>query len=348
MGIDDVTAEWLAQVTGIPPGARVTREVVGAGQVAQCFRLSATWANESRSFVVKVPSADETSRATASFQRLYLREVSFYRDLAPSLATRTPHCYYVEHDPSDDSFLLLLEDLAPSSSHDQFKGLDPRAVRDGLFQLATLHAATYAQPQLFAADWLAGTAEALRPVIAAILPDLFAQFLERYDEMLDTATREHVETLAERLGSFVQYESPHLVLQHGDFRTDNLLFDARGGDVPIAVVDWQTVSVGSPLLDVAYFLATSLSEADFAAGAERLLLYYLEHAARRGLVIEEGLARREFARFTLQPIVMSVAASMIVERTPRGDEMFLTMIRRGVVAASKWRALEELEHGVTS
>jgi hypothetical protein len=45
---------------------------------------------------------------------------------------------------------------------------------------------------------------------------------------------------------------------------------------------------------------------------------------------------------------MLVAASVIVEQTPRGDEMFLTMIGRAVVAATRWNALEELEHRVAS
>ena len=60
------------------------------------------------------------------------------------------------------------------------------------------------------------------------------------------------------------------------------------------------------------------------------------------------MARAEFARYTLQPVVMLVAASIIVERTERGDRMFLSMIRRAVTAARRWKALEELDRGAAS
>jgi aminoglycoside phosphotransferase (APT) family kinase protein len=130
---------------------------------------------------------------------------------------------------------------------------------------------------------------------------------------------------------------------HGDFRTDNLLIDACDGSVALAVVDWQTVGVGSPLLDVAYFLTTSLTPEDCARHEFELLDYYLAKLVDYGVAIPAEVARREFARYTLQPIVMLVAASVIVEQTERGDEMFLSMIERAIVAATRWDAIDELE-----
>jgi len=60
------------------------------------------------------------------------------------------------------------------------------------------------------------------------------------------------------------------------------------------------------------------------------------------------VARQEFSRYTLQPIVMLVAASVIVEQTERGDEMFLAMIDRAVIAATRWDAINELERHAVS
>jgi len=51
-----------------------------------------------------------------------------------------------------------------------------------------------------------------------------------------------------------------------------------------------------------------------------------------GVDVPAEVARHEFSRYTLQPIVMLVAASVIVEQTERGDEMFLAMIERAVIA----------------
>jgi aminoglycoside phosphotransferase (APT) family kinase protein len=154
--------------------------------------------------------------------------------------------------------------------------------------------------------------------------------------------------LQERLALFSDYATPYPCVTHGDFRTDNLLIDACDGTVALAVVDWQTVGVGSPLLDVAYFLTTSLSPPDCARHEFDLLDYYLAELSEHGVDIPTELARQEFSRYTLQPIVMLVAASVIVEQTERGDAMFLSMIERAIVAATRWDAINELERRVTS
>jgi aminoglycoside phosphotransferase (APT) family kinase protein len=185
--------------------------------------------------------------------------------------------------------------------------------------------------------------EELRPLYAAVLPTLFDQFIERYDARIDDDVRAIVLALKDRLSLFSDYATPFPCVTHGDFRTDNLLIDAGDGSVALAVVDWQTVGVGSPLLDVAYFLTTSLSPEDCAHEEFDLLDYYLARLNDYGVEIPGDVARQEFSRYTLQPIVMLVAASVIVEQTERGDEMFLAMIERAVVAATRWDAIDELE-----
>jgi len=142
--------------------------------------------------------------------------------------------------------------------------------------------------------------------------------------------------------------TPFPCVTHGDFRTDNLLIDACDGAVALAVVDWQTVGVTSPLLDVAYFLTTSLSPEDCARHEFELLDYYLARMADYDVEIPIDVARQEFARYTLQPIVMLVAASVIVEQTERGDDMFLAMIERALIAATRWDAIKELERRAVS
>jgi thiamine kinase-like enzyme len=339
--IEQLDAAWFADVVGTPDDATVSVVPVGTGQVANCYRVTVRNETSEQSFIAKVPSTDTTSRATAAGQRLYLRETSFYRQLAPRIATRTPFCYFVDRD-EDDNFLLLLEDVGPVRDVDQFAGLTTDQAREGLRQLAHLHAATLGDVELHGAVWLDGYAKTVAPVVREILPALFGQFLERYADVLDEETRTVVSTLREHLGLFAGYVTPHPAVQHGDFRTDNLLFEAKDGQVPLVVVDWQTVAVGSPLLDVAYFVVTSLSPEDCAREDELLLDFYLDFLEGLGGRLDRAVARREFARYTLQPIVMLVAASVIVARTERGDRMFLSMIRRAVTATVRWRGIEEL------
>ena len=47
-------------------------------------------------------------------------------------------------------------------------------------------------------------------------------------------------------------------LVHGDYRLDNMLFGEPGADRPLTVVDWQTVTWGPAMTDVAYFLGCAL------------------------------------------------------------------------------------------
>lgn len=346
--IDEIRASWLAERLEMDGLYELRIEPVGSGQVANCHRLTLTdGTGHSTSVIAKSPSLDETSRATAAMQHLYLRETSFYSLLAPVISTRTPECYFVARDEEDD-FLLLLEDMAPARAVDQFDGLDIATAKNGLSHLAGLHGPTMGLDELHQAPWLAGVAESLRPLYSAILPTLFANFLDRYASDIDEATSAFIRRLGENLSAFSSYDAYAKCVTHGDFRTDNLLIEARGAEVPLCVVDWQTIGVGSPMLDVAYFLTTSLSIEDREAHDRELLSYYLDELALFGPQLPVDVAEAEFARYTLQPVVMLVCAAVLVERTERGDQMFLSMIDRGIRAATSWDAFEQLERHADS
>jgi len=345
--IEQIDVSWLSSHFESSLKSKIETQRVGNGQVALCVRFSLTSNEGNFSFVAKAPSQDETSRATAKMQQLYLRETSFYKYLAPTLETRTPECFYVERD-DEDNFLILLEDMAPANVADQFEGITKEMAMTGLKELAGLHAPTMNDTELHGADWLGGVSESLAPLMEAILPALFTQFIERYADSVDPSLITFVKRLSLSLDKFRGYKPYAPCVTHGDFRTDNLLFDAKSGEVPLCVVDWQTVSVGSPMLDVAYFLTTSLTEQDRNTYEDELINYYLTELSRLGGSLPLDIAREEFSRYTLQPVVMLVCAAVLVEQTERGDRMFMTMIERGINAATKWNALDELEKHAAS
>jgi hypothetical protein len=340
--LDEQTAATVRRVFGQPDAEVIAVTPVGAGQVARCQRVVLRGDAGEFCCVVKSPSLDETSRSTARVQQLYRRETSFYRELQPQITTRTPVVHDVFFDEVSDDFLLVLEDLTPARSVDQFDGLGPDDAARALTELAGLHAATGGREELFSARWLGGVASDLGPLYEAVIPSLFNGFLERYADQLDDRTAATVATLRDHLGALWGRPVAQRVVTHGDYRCENLLFDGRDGTVPIAVVDWQTVGVGSPLLDVAYFLVTSLTTSVRRDSERELLAHYMGEMSARGAPISDDVAVREVARYTLQPIGMLVSASMIVERTERGDAMFLTMINRAVDAVDDWDAFAEL------
>ena len=123
-----------------------------------------------------------------------------------------------------------------------------------------------------------------------------------------------------------QDRRPPLGLVHGDYRLDNLLF----GDGTCKVVDWQTVSWGPAMVDAAYFIGGGLTIEDRRAHEEELVRALPRRAASRYGV--EGFSWErcwdEYRRQTFHGIVMTIAASMVVVRTDRGDDMFMAWLER--------------------
>jgi aminoglycoside phosphotransferase (APT) family kinase protein len=114
---------------------------------------------------------------------------------------------------------------------------------------------------------------------------------------------------------------------HGDFRLDNLLF--RPGDVRPYVVDWQTATWGSAASDVAYFLGGSLTVEDRRRHREELLDGYHRALVAEGVVgFDRDRLDDEYLRLCFGGLAMSIGASMLVKRTQRGDEMFVTSVAR--------------------
>lgn len=81
--------------------------------------------------------------------------------------------------------------------------------------------------------------------------------------------------------------------------------------------------------DAAYFLGSSLSVEDRRAHEEPLLRLYHDELLAQGV---QGFSweqcREEYRRQTFWAILMVIVASMLVERTDRGDEMFMAWLAR--------------------
>ena len=99
------------------------------------------------------------------------------------------------------------------------------------------------------------------------------------------------------------------------------------GGRPITVLDWQSFAYGTPAVDVAYFLAGALPPDVRRAHEPELLGLY--HRTLTGLGVtgygEADLARH-YAVGAFQLFLTAFFASMIVIRTPRGDDMFMQML----------------------
>ena len=74
-----------------------------------------------------------------------------------------------------------------------------------------------------------------------------------------------------------------MTISHGDYRLDNLFFATPEGGDPLAVVDWQIMSFGKGMFDVAYFMAGAVTPADRRAIEMDLLHMYHDILTARGV-----------------------------------------------------------------
>ncbi len=252
---------------------------------------------------------------------LYFREVAFYRNLGPRIGAPLPHCHLAEYDPAEGWFSLVLEDISDGVQGDQIAGCSIEQASTALRALARVHAPVLGDDALGAADYL----NQPNPLTVDMLKALFAGFTERYG---DRVAPEHIEVCSRFVpvwDAWVAERTPPLGLVHGDYRLDNLLF-AQGG---CRVVDWQTVGWGAPMLDASYFIGNSLGLEDRRAHEEELVRLYHDELAAHGV---RSLSWEQcwdgYRRQTFAGIGMVVVASMVVERTDRGDDMFMTSLER--------------------
>ena len=331
-----LTPAWLTQaLAGVLDGAAVidvSGTPVGTGQMCDSVRLRLTYdragpGSAPPTLIAKLPAADEQSRATALSLRSYETEVRFYQQLAPQLGIRTPRAYYADIDVATASFVLLLEDMAPARQGDQLTGCTLAEATAALDQLVGLHAPRWGDPTLAQLDWLYRDPEASRTFMLGLLPTLWVGFTERYADRLGPEVLELGGAVIAGLEGYLDDPAPRTVT-HGDYRLDNLLFGGPPEAPTVAVVDWQTCALGNALSDVAYFVGAGLLVDDRRPHEEALVRRYHERLGGAGVDLPWQDCWRSYRRGTVAGLIMALAASMLVERTPRGDDMFMVMAER--------------------
>ncbi len=305
-------------------------EPVGTGQMCDSVRLHLSYGAGGEgptTVIAKLPAADPTSRTTALNLRSYEIEVRFYQLLAPDLPMRTPNILYSDIDTATASFVLLMEDMAPARQGDQLAGCSVEEATVAIDELPKLHAPRWGDPKLADYDWLHRDPETGRMFMLGMLPVFWSGFRERYVDRLGAEVHEAGDALFAHLERYLTIDDEPLTICHGDYRLDNLLFGSP--KAPIAVVDWQTCAHGPAMSDVAYFIGAGLLADDRRPAEEGLVHRYHDALVAAG-VDDYDFERcwTGYRRGTFAGLIMAIAASMLVERTDRGDDMFMAMAHR--------------------
>src|SRR3984885_6280770 len=303
----DLTASWLAAVIGAGAIADFAVERIGTGQMSECYRVRLSYADSAagppvgperpESVVLKVAATNPVSRQTGAALGLYEREARFYQDVAPGLGGPIAPCYHAAVDTSTGVFDLLLGDAGRAVVGDEIAGATAEQATLGVVELGRLHGPLLGDTALADAPWLNREA----PLNQAMIAGLYAGFLDRYGDQIAPAHRMVCERLVGAFDAYLAAEGERdggQGLVHGDYRLDNMLFGGDGAARALTVVDWQTVSWGPALTDLAYFLGCALPTDDRRAHYDTLLRAYHEALGPDAPItfadVAEGVRRQAF------------------------------------------------------
>ncbi|MEN9926750.1 MAG: hypothetical protein RL268_2876 [Pseudomonadota bacterium] len=320
-------------------------EPIGTGQVGDSARFHLSYDRPGAgpaTVAGKFPAEDQNSRGTAAAFGLYSKEVGFYREIAPHLDVRVPQALVAEIAEDGVDFVLIFEDLGPARGGNQLASCSFADAQAGLRQAAAMHGPSWNNPVLTGIDLLQpreGHAEQVK----ALYGNAQAIFRERYADSLEPELMAICEQLNEAKEEWFGRESADKTIVHGDFRLDNMLFDIKGGAEPIAVLDWQTVAVGNPMMDIGYFMGTGIGDDLRRAHEGELLDLYCAEMTARGVPLSRDAIWDDYVLGALHGISTAVFSAAYVERTERGDANFLSMARGGCALALQHGSLAKLK-----
>jgi aminoglycoside phosphotransferase (APT) family kinase protein len=327
--LEDITPAWLSDLLGIHI-SRVAAAAIGTGQVGATYRLTLEEQGAPATLIAKLPSNDELSRTTGKSHLTYLRESRFYQQFAGKKPMAVPEHLYIAFDEDSHAFTLIMRDLPHHVAGNQLSEPTREEAMLAMEAAASIHAAWWGDDMLDTLDWPNGTRAVPPPLdVDALYTMFWPAFCDRCGERVTPDMRTVGELFLGKINANSDARQSPRCLTHNDYRPDNMLFNLADADKPIIVVDWQTTGVGVGVGDIAYFAGTAFDPENRRLLEPELLARYRQGLLSRG--VPEGDLDHlddDYARSAISGFLMGVTAAMVVERTDRGDAMFLAMARR--------------------
>ena len=346
MSPDQLTASWFGEIFNADVQA-VSCKPIGDGLVGMNLRVALEVAPRDSeqvpaALVVKLPSEDPTSRATAIALHNYVREVRFYTELAETVDIRCPQCHHAEWHEETGDFVLVLEDMAPAIQGDQLAGCAPETAARIVTELGKLHGPRWGDSSLADLEWIGRPSSTDDEQLRGMWELLAPGFLATYDRHLEPTQRALLDAFAPHLPDWLAARTGPRTVTHGDFRLDNLLLGdgTTDGGPLVTAVDWQTPAEGIGVGDLSYFIGAGLLPADRRAAEHDLLEVYAKELAAYGVQIDRSTLAADYARMSFGGVVMAVLASQIVGSSERSEAMFSVMATRHLQQALDLDALD--------
>jgi tRNA A-37 threonylcarbamoyl transferase component Bud32 len=331
---DQLSAEWLTKALGFPvTDFDIAPLGEGVGIMALVSRVRVRSPDRAPvSVIVKFPSPSADNRAVAHTYDMYGKEVRFYQKIAPAISMRTPACHYAAFDPTNDDFVLVMEDVGHMRIGDQVAGCTLEEAKRVLSAVAALHAEGW-QPDHIEGlashnnpaqrDGMIGGWQVGWPVVKERFPDLIPPAaLATGDRMPDAVGRLLEEMCREPV-----------CLIHTDVRLDNVFF----GDDEIVFVDWQAVCTSAPEQDVAYFVTQSV--APEVRAQDDLVKFYHGELTGHGIDYSLDRCRERYRVSALYLLCFAVVIAGTLDlANERGARLGRTLLRNAFAALDEMDA----------
>jgi aminoglycoside phosphotransferase (APT) family kinase protein len=217
--------------------------------------------------------------------------------------------------------------MNPACGGDQLLGCTVAQAAAAMDAAAGLHGPRWGDTSLNDCAWL--SREELIPAFIENYRTMVEPFCERYAETLPGDVTQVARHFGQHIRAYYAQQRRPWTIAHGDFRPDNMLFAARGGTLPVVVLDWQTTTLSPGVTDVSYFLGAGLLEKTRQQEEESLLRRYHEGLRAHGVRdYSWQTCWRDYRFFAAQGLITAVCAAMQTTPDPRSDKMFTAMAQR--------------------
>lgn len=353
----DVTVDWLNERTAaddrVGKITAIEQESMGAGVgiLGELSRLHLTYApgqDGPATMIAKCQSAFEDNVVLCQMMGFYIREVSFYQQLADSIDTRVPVPYVADVDPTGSPFVLILEEVADAVMIDQIEGASLDQTKLVLEAVAALHARFWDNEDLYALNWLPPMNNDMYKGAQALGEANWPAFEENWGPRLPVKTLGAVKAFTPLYPSALDflYEFGTPTFAHTDCRAENYLFGGSAGDNVTTMLDFQLATRHMGTYDLANFVGQSITVENRRRWEDELLDHYhstlLSFGGPDTYTIEQ--CRTEYRYNLMQQAWAQLAIANIDPGNDRGRELLNAFVTRSFQAAEDNDSAELLDH----
>ena len=350
--ISDISVDWLNTRLGDDFGTITEVSVAeigaGVGILGEVGRVTLTYAEGETgpaTLIAKCQSVYPDNIVLCQMMGFYVREVSFYNELASSLDIRTPKCHVADMAQGGAPFILLVEEITDARMIDQIEGASREDAMSVAETVAGLHARFWNNDALFALEWLPPMNNDLYKGAQGLFDANWEGFVENWSALVDPDVLACCEALIPKYADMLDWvvESSPATLAHTDCRAENYLFGGSAGPDAITMLDFQLATRHVGTYDIANFLGMSVTIENRRAWENDVVRHYHDTLVARGVPdYDYDQCHRDYRYALMHQAMAQVAVANLDPGNDRGRELLNAFVTRAFTAAADNQSIDLL------